>query len=384
MRNNSIRLFVLSLAILLAAAPLARAQTVKTISISGDSSYTDHISLSEDTRDMDVMVKFIFDEQNNSLKLVVLSYRSLFVFREASRYRNVIRCNRLRPELLPYVAQAEPESVFRLSKALRKAIPRPRRNYVFNRWVEYEGLQPVPTEYNMVNDYIEQDFEILPRRNNVTVTLRDLFLLERSDKNAAGYSLLRGSDMNVRYNIQIQRNPCLGLEKEFESFAKLCDEAKAAFESFRKTYGTGEVASEDALKTFQETRTLLLTQFPARQNLSACPSIRELTRQYNGYVDSIAALTCKVKTEDRPSKDISKVLDTKYIYSQARQLDKSVARYLVSKDELERHDLVAQCLDIVEDVNSAIKRTPPSNAEEQRAVSVYRQAERYFRKTCKQ
>ena len=117
----------------------------------------------------------------------------------------------------------------------------------------------------------------------------------------------------------------------------------------------------------------------------AVPSIRDLTRQYNQYVDSIAAMTCKVKAEDRPSHgELGKGLDTKYLYTQARQLDKSVARYLVSKDELERQDLVAQCRDIVDEVNAEIKRTPPATAEERNAVNVYRQAEKYFRKTCKQ
>lgn len=375
---------VLSMAAVFAAAGTGRAQTVKSITVSGDSSYTDHISLSEDARDMDVMVKFIFDEQNNRLMVVALSYRSLFVFREPSRYRNVIRCSRLLPERLPYVAQADEGSVFKLSRPLRKSIPRPRREYVFNRWIEYEGLQPVPTEYNMVNDYIEQSFDILPGRDNVTVTLRDLFLLERSDKNPGEYSLLRGSDLNMKYRIQIQRNPCLGLEKELETAVQLCGEAKAAYESLCKTYPGGEVASEDALQTFEQTRTLLLTQFPARQNLTACPAIREAFREYNQYVDSIAAFTCKVRAEEKPVWDSSKGLDVKYIYTQARQLDKSVARYLVSKDELERQDLIAQCKDIVEDVNSVIKRNPARTAEERKAVSVYRQAEKYYRKTCKQ
>ena len=70
--------------LLLAASALAafpmRAQTVKVISVSNDASFTDHISLAEDSRDMDIMVKFVFDEQHNRLTVSVLSYRSLFVF----------------------------------------------------------------------------------------------------------------------------------------------------------------------------------------------------------------------------------------------------------------------------------------------------------------
>ena len=139
------------------------------------------------------------------------------------------------------------------------------------------------------------------------------------------------------------------------------------------------------LKTCEETRTLLLTQFPARQNVQQCPDIRETIDQYNNYVDSIASMTCKVRpAEASPVWDDGKGLDTKMVYSQARQLDRAVARWLVSKDELERQDLVTECLDIIQDMSAMIQRHKSLTPAEQKAVKVYREAEQYFRRTCRQ
>lgn len=371
-------------ALCLAAWP-APAQTIKTIAVSNGSSYTDHVSLANDSRDMDVLIKFVFDEQKNVLTVSALSYRSLFVFREAARYPMVVKCGRLHPELLPYVVEYNPDSRFKLSKSLKKSLPRPRREYVFKRWIEYEGLQPVPSEYKMVNDYIEQSFDILQKRNYVIVTLRDLYVLERSANDPDLYKLLEGRDLNMRYQVEIRRNPCLGLEDELEAARKIYEDVKAAYETLKNTYAGGSVPSEEALKTFRETQGLLLTQFPARQNVQQCPDIRETIDQYNNYVDSIASMTCKVRpAEASPVWDDGKGLDTKMVYSQARQLDRAVARWLVSKDELERQDLVTECLEIIQDMSAMIQRHKSLTPAEQKAVKVYREAEQYFRRTCRQ
>ena len=332
---------------------------------------------------MDVMVKFIFDEQQNTLTVSVLSYRSLFVFREAARYSSVVKCRRLHPDRLPYLADADPGSRFKLSRSLRRSLPEPRRDYVFRRWIEYEGLQPVPMDYKMVNDYIEQGFDILQKRTTVSVTLRDLYLLERSGGNPAGYELLQGRDLDTKYQIEIRRNPCFGREEEIAAASGLLDEIRTAFAAFKKNYGSGTVPNEEALKIFGDTRRVLLTQFPARKNASDCPDLGRLTDQYNAYVDSIGLMTCKVRAADEGfAPDVGRDLDTKMVYSQARQLDKAVARWLVSKDDLERQDLVVQCLDIIEDMNVLLSRQKVKTAEDQRAVRVFRQAEQYFRKTC--
>jgi hypothetical protein len=386
MKHRAIRKLLLFLpALSLLAGPL-RAQTVKDIAVSATASYTDHISLAEDSKDTDVMVKFVFDEGQNILTVSVLSYRGLFVFQEPARYKAVVRHNCLIPEQLPYLAEAEKGSRFSLSKPLVKALPRPKKKYVFRRWIEYEGLQRTPTDYKMVNDYISQDFDIVGKRNVVSVTLRDVYLLDLPGK-PDSYVLSRGRDLNTKYQIRILRNPCLGLDEEVVAARQAYGEVKTAYEGLKKKYPGGTVASEELLKIFRETQSVLLTQFPSRQGESPCPDIQDATERYNQYVDSIATFSCTVKVPDVTGDGLGepgKGLDTKLVYSQARQLDKAVSRYLVSTDPLEKSDLVTQCKAIVSDMSAMIARQTPRTEEEKNAVRVYTQAEEYFKKTCGQ
>ena len=55
------------------------AQTTKQIEVDGNEPYVDHVSLMEGSTDMDLLVKFMFDEPNNSLTVSLISYRKLFV-----------------------------------------------------------------------------------------------------------------------------------------------------------------------------------------------------------------------------------------------------------------------------------------------------------------
>ena len=384
MRLLSIQRLLLSLGILLLSAGMAAAQTVRTIAVSGDRSYTDHIALAGDSRDTDVMVKFLFDEPNNTLTVSVLSYRRLFVFREDALYKSVIRCHTLRPDQLPYVVANDPKGTFKLSKAVRKAIPAPKSKHVFKRWISYEGLQPAPSEYKMVNDYIEQSFDILGKRNTVTVTLRDLFLLDANPRKANTYVLSLGRDLNLKYQIALVRNACLGMEEQIGAARKDRDEVQKAYQGFRQSYAKGEVSDAAALKTFEDTRTLLLTRYPAKDAQAACPDLAALLQQYNQYVDSIGQVSCKLVLPQEASWNDGKPLDVKLVYTQTRQLDKAVARWLVSKDALERSDLVTQCKDIITDMTAMLRQHKVVTAEEQKAVQAYRQAEEYFKKTCKQ
>ena len=374
------KIFLYASVLLLTALPLA-GQNVKTVTVGDGQSFTDHISLAEDARDMDIMIKFIFDEPNNTLTVSVLSYRRLFVFREPARYHSVVRCRRLHPERLPYVVESDKDARYYLSKGLKKSLPRPLSRHVFQRWIEYEGLQPRPTDYKMVNDFIEQVFDIQGKRSVVTITLRDIFLLDENKPES--YILSAGRDLNTKYQVTILRNPCLGMEEEVAAVRKACQDVQKAYEGFCKNYPNGEAASEEAVKNFEETKKVLLTQYAARDAQSSCPDLQQALEQYNAYVDSIGQFTCKlVKPGDLVYAD-GLPLDVKLLYTQTRQLDKSVARWLVTKDELEKKDLVSQCKEIISDMSAMIRQHTAATAEEKQAVQAYQEAEQYFRKTCK-
>ena len=74
------------------------AQTVRTISVGQGASYTDHLSLKEDVKDMDLMVKFVFNEEANNLTVTLISYRTLFVFWDNVHFKPLIKGRKLRPD----------------------------------------------------------------------------------------------------------------------------------------------------------------------------------------------------------------------------------------------------------------------------------------------
>ena len=382
MNHKHIHSILLLLAALCLGASSSLAQTVKNITVSNERSYTDHVSLAEDSRDMDVMIKFIFNEQQNVLTVSLISYRRLFVFQEDTRYCHVIRGRRFHPEKLPYVADVDGR--FTVSSSFRRSVPYPHRKYVFNRWISYEGLQPIPAEYKIVNDFIEQAFDIKGNRSYVSVNLRDIFLIDAIDNHSGHYEISKGRNLNTQYQIAIVRNPCHGKEEELKTANNALKDITKAYNGFHNNYPNGEVSTAEALKDFQETQNILLTQFPRKEELSTCPDIEAALKQYNQYVDSIGILKCKLVVPQDASWDDGKPLDVQLLYTQTRQLDKALARWLVSKDELEKKDLVTQCLDIISDVSAMIRQHKVSTPEEQKAVQAYKQAEQYFRKTCKQ
>ena len=215
------------------------AQTVKNITVSQDMAYTDHISLDGDVIDKDVMVKFVFDEAANQLTVSLISHRMIFVFREDIRYKPLIKGRRIRPDMLPYVVNYDPSEQYRISKLFKATVPKPRKKYVFHRWIEYEGLQPAPQEYAMVNDYISQTFDILKKRNSVVVRLRDVMLMNDVSKHLdkRRYEIPFGRDLYIEYHVEIMRNPCFGLDEDIASAKAALDGVRKSYRSLRKRMG---------------------------------------------------------------------------------------------------------------------------------------------------
>lgn len=362
------------------------AQTVKTIGVGQDAPYTDHVALLDDSRDMDLMVKFVFNEAENQLTVSLISYRSLFVFREDTRYKMAVKCKKLRPERFPYLVEAEDGTKFKLTKDFRRSIPKPRKSYVFRRWVEYDGLQPAPMEYKMVNDFIEQTFDIVGKRDNVTLTLRDILVMEQKKK--ARYEVFFKRDLDTRYQIQLLRNPCLGLEEEIAAAVNARDAVAKAYGTLSKQYGRGYVVSQEAFALYHQMKDLLMKQYEPLTAISPCPDIQEARDAYNLYVDSIARFRCVLREEspvvilEDDGEMTSGEFDAQNVLSVARQIDNMVSRWMVSNDAVERHDLVRRCSELVQKTSVMIGNRRVRSAEHQRAIDLFRSAEKFFEKTC--
>ena len=356
------------------------AQTVRTISVGQGASYTDHLSLKEDVKDMDLMVKFVFNEEANNLTVTLISYRTLFVFWDNVHFKPLIKGRKLRPDQLPYVVEYNPKDKFKVSKLFKASIPKPTKEFFFNRWIDYEGLQPAPQDYKMVNDFISQTFDIQNKRDLVTIRLRDVFLMDKIEKKKYNlYNIPLGRDLNLEYKITIMRNPCFGLDDELAS-------AKKALEGITTNYATLY-----RLVPTQETKTLLdglkatiQDQFPPKSVDSPCKDIQETWNKYNLYVDSIAALKCEVESVESTVAASSFSPDgLKILMAKSRQIDIIVSRWLMSKDPIECRDLISQGRRIIDEVNAMIGKRTGNTAEQQKAVATFRAAERYFNSTCK-
>ena len=369
---------------------MLQAQTVKNITVSQTDSYTDHLALKKDSKDMDVMVKFVFNEEMNTLTVSVISYRTLFVFWDNTRYKGVVKNRKIHVDKLPYLVSSNTSDRFTLSKAFCKSLPRSHRKYVFKKWIEVESVQPVDHEIKMVNDYIEQTFNIQGKRSSVTVSLHDLMLMDLVKQKGLSrhYEISYGKDLDTKYQVTIQRNPCFGLDEEVGAANNSLAAIQKSFSAFKKSYGNGKVNDEGGLKTFKDLQATLAAQFPKNDDSSPCPDIQQARDQYNLVADSIQNMKVVVSAGVSDALgavggDEGRALNAKLILSNARQLDNTVARWLVSKDEMEREDLVAQCRDLIKDTSVMIGSGRVHTQEEQNAVALFRKAEQYFNKVCK-
>ena len=359
------------------------AQTVRNITVSAKESYTDHISMEQDANDKDMMVKFVFDEAANQLTVSLISYRNLFVFREDVRYKPAIKGRTIRPDMLPYVVTYDPSETYKLSKLFKSTVPSPRKKYVFSRWIQYENLQPAPQEYAMVNDFITQTFDIVNKKSNVTVTLRDVMLLDDVSKkpNKKRYEIPYGRDLFLKYQITIQRDPCFGLDEDIGAAKNALQAVSKAHASFKDKFSSGQVANQTSLSVFDEMKKLLLDQYPRKSIQSPCPDIQDNWDAYNNHVDSISAMKVTVVGEGGGGSG-GEGVSAKTLLSRARQIDANVSRWLMSDDPIERRDIVNQCESIIESVNATIKEQGVRTAEQQKAVNVFRQAASYFKSKC--
>ncbi len=378
----------------------AMAQTTKEITVSQKDSYTDHLSLKEDSKDMDLMAKFIFNESTNTLSVYLISYRDLFVFQTDTPYKQAVTRKRIKPDKLPFVVNAEPGAKYKYSREYYKSIPKPHKKHTFKKWVEYSGLTPIPAEYKMVNDFIQQDFTILNNADAVTITLRDVMMIDQEAVSKSDlkkcYDIVWGKDLNITYHIYIERNPCFGMEQDSTAAAKALESIAAGYKNLANRFGTGIVSDRESLDNFKEMKQLLQGQFPAKTDKCPCPDIQAIWDSYNLYVDSINSMKCRIRTVARAAAGGAangagrKIgggipaagVNAGYILTQARRIDNAVSRWLTSKDVRERADLKKQCQEIIQLMKGTMTQKAQT-AEQRNAIRILKEAIRYYNTICK-
>lgn len=378
-------LFIIVMALFQAVS--LHAQTTKDITITNKEPFSDQLAFNADDKDMQLTVKLLFDEKDNTLTLTLTSPKSLFVFWADLRFKDVFSCQRwLEPKKLPYVISSNTADQFHLAKSYYRTFPCCRHKYVFTKWIEFEGLKPVINDLKLVNDSIVQTFTLEDKSAKFfTIRLRHVLVMDEVDHKGTGrsYEITYGKDFNQKYRITIQHDPCSGLEDDVAEAEGSLDAVRNSFAWFQKRYANGKVTDEISMNDFQELKQTLIEHFPKKTITSPCPAVQQARDQYNAVVDSIPLVNVKLDTVVSAKESRDHTLITKNILSSARLLDNAVARWLVSKDEIERADLLEECRSIISDTYTLIKENRPQTAEEQQAMEIFRKAEHYFKKVCR-
>ena len=358
-----------------------QAQTTKPVALSNDAPFTDNIVLKNKAGDINVTANISFDEAANTVKVTLLADRKLFVFWEDIAYKKAFKKRHLRTDRLSYSMTGNTSDQFIRAKRFHHALPKPRKKYMLHTWAQAEGMQPVQTLHQIVNDSISQTFALPDTATKASLRLRDLLLMDDVKQKGIShfYELSFGADINTLYDITITHNPCFGKEAQIQMADSALSALSKSYNAFKSIYEKGVVNSEEGEKMFLEIQGALQILFPLNQDSSACPAIQNARTQYNQLTDSVSALTVTVKAAD----DIDHPLNAKTIRTNARTLDNNVARWLVTKDDLEKSDLIQQCNDLIAETNDRITKNGTRTQEERDAVSVFRKAEQYFKRTCR-
>lgn len=360
---------------------MAEAQSVREITISADKPYTDNFSLANESGDMDVMIKFSFNEADNQLTVSMTSYRGLFVFREDTRYKQVVKFGKLRIKELPYVVTGE-EVPYKMPCKFKKQLGRHRKNFVFKRWLNYSGLLPEPMEYVMVNDVVEQKFGIVgDKRTSVSVTLGDVMIMEPKTNlfKESYYRFLRFVRVNTRYNITIERDPCFAMEEQISIASQQKVAATQALEGLRNTFPERVTNMQETFDLFSKTKEMLVKQYPKRDTVSDCPQLQALNDSFNVVVDSILAFKCMLVVS---SDSTMSVANPSYLLSAAYAIDMKVSRWQLTTDALERADIIKFCNERIESVNDYVKRHGLRSKGMREAYDIMQKAVSYYQSTC--
>lgn len=349
------------------------------ITVSEETPYTETISTKEGAKDMDMLLKIEYSENDNTLNVSITSQHHLFGFKNNSLYKNVIRNKKISLVRLPYKVVSEPEMTYRLSKNIRNNISGCNDKHTFKAWISTTGLHPQMSDYEMVTETLTQKFDIVGD-TTITVTLGDIMMMERSVSKKNRYDLTFYTNLNKSYVVNIKRNPCLGKDAELDSTQTLLDEIKENYTSLASKYPNVENLTQETLLALEEVRVKLETKYEKKETTNECPAIASMLENYNTYVDSIAKLA-DVKTEfahKRPR--LSMPADQ--LLAVARMVDTNVASWLVSNDVVEKADLVKRNRKLIDDINKKISNKMRMDTEQTKAYAVFKKAERYFNETC--
>lgn len=380
----TIRAFVVIVVAIMATIPLRTyAQVSVPVEVKDSIPTSACISLEKGSTDMDVIVKFLFNEQKNTLTVSLVSYRELFVFNDHVRYSKVFSRGKLKPGKLPYKVDVPEKGRFRATSSYRKSIRRAtgkcHRKYEFSNWMKAAGMKPVEKDYALVNDCIEQTFDIAQKNTSVSLYVGDISVMDPCRKEGR-FKLIKNKNVNRHFEISIKRNPCFGRQEEIAAALESLNGIKAAYDSLKMVCGNGVASSEHVFNSFNIMKGNVIDRFPKKEGKDVCPLINDSSDKYNAYLDSVASMKCLLPDT---LKQQTKGIDVEMMLLRARKLDSAVGKWLNCKDAVERRDLEKKCMELIEEAREEAFSKGVYTKEQHDACNVMHRAEIYYHTTCK-
>lgn len=375
--------------------------------------YQDKLQFPFDDKGMDLNVNIAFDEAENVLTLSLSATRQLMVFRQDVFYGMVfthpfLKPRRLEPKKLPYPVLIQPDMQITLSKNVWKGFRKNRNQHIFNHWLvgvspELKVIEPSlrtdkTPEATLIVDSIVQRFHVDPKATKASFTLRNFLVvdkdgmpiptmqLKRSKSSSQNYQIVCEKDLNLTYNVMIQRNPCFGQDSLIAVMQTRIDDVMKAYTNLHEACPTGVVHSTQEQGIFNQHKKFLISQYPCINDSSACAALQAAYTKYNTYADSIAKAPCTyVKPLPAPGHDDDGMpnigVRPNIILDAAHRIDNIVAQAMLSHDAAQIHDLMTTGEDIIFTITKAVREKGLINEDQRKAYNVFLKAKAYFKST---
>ena len=361
--------------------------------VSADSAYEDVVEIPFDPQGARVKVSLSYDEGKDQLRAVMRVDRPFIALASEQPVKRIFSdCRNLRPQKLGYEVMVPPVTKFHLLRRVYRTWAKPRSRHIVNPFIQTDTTFAVVDTMRvrpLVPDSVVTVLQLTPRTDKTTITLRNLFILQSHTpksfplpfplsliwKSKPHYDIVCDRDLNRQYEIHIQRDPCFGTESRQQSLSLLADEVRDSWHRLISSAPGLKVSSKEALQLFEQHKAFLQDKYRPVGRDVKCAAMLGLIDAYNAYVDSIGKVECQYvppMEETEAGKAILAInLPPAVLQTAARQIDQAMAQYLVSKDPIEKHDLIVRIRDIKASTDEKIRQFGIHTPEQRNAKSLY-------------
>lgn len=361
-----------------------------------DSIYEDRVQLAVDDEGLDITVNMKFDEGNNQLLVMLKSTRPMIAFAESTIYKKAFTHTwfagwtgrHLKFHKLSFPTLIEPKTEYYLSNACYKSFAKKRKRHTFNRWI-YGSDKAVAIPGSIipfVTDTLSQIFQLPDSVTTTSITLRNICLATAAPRKNKGplYRIVAEADLNRTYNIRIQRDPCFGNDALIAAEDTILRQMSESLSFLDEKYKSRLVGNAESLEVFGHHKDLLLTRFPKRTDVSACPEIQMRRDKYNALLDSLASIECAVQIDSSLLQvDMQTGVSAVFVMQHARNIDLNTSIWQNSTDAIQRRDLIRTNKRLIAEVYDAIQENGIVTDKQRLVVENFKRAEEYFYKVCK-